>query len=72
MVCVKAELISTRLLSEQDKQDMLDGVLGVDSLVTGVRVWVDNGMPNYSDGSGDSYKPKLKLPMQRYRGVGKR
>lgn len=51
MMCVKAELITTRLLSDADKQDMLNGDLQIESLITAVRVWRDNGMPHYRDGS---------------------
>ena len=67
---VSPRLIATRLLSEADKDDMLNGLLDDDSLETGVRVWRDNGMPEYSNGSGAIYKPSSDLPMQRYRGSG--
>ena len=58
MLCVKAELISNRLLSKEDKQDMLDGLIPIDSLVTAVRVWMVNGMPDYADGKFEAYTPK--------------
>ncbi len=47
MLCVKASLISTKLLSEEDKDDMLNGLISVDSLITHVRVWIENGMQDY-------------------------
>lgn len=50
-MCVKAELISTRLLSEEDKKDMLDGSLTDDVLLTAVKAWRDNGMRDYSNGN---------------------
>jgi hypothetical protein len=71
MLCVKAELISTRLLSEDDKNDMVQGLIEVDSLVTAVKVWMSHGMQDYANGSYERYKPQSNLPMQRYRGLGK-
>lgn len=71
MLCVKAELISTRLLSKEDKQDMLNGFLPIDALLTHVKIWRDNKMPDYANGKFDVYRPKIELPMQRYRGIGK-
>ncbi len=56
MLCVKAELISTRLLSESDKQDMLLGLVPVESLITGVKIWMENGMPDYANGNTTPYK----------------
>jgi len=70
-MCIKAELISTRLLSREDKQDMLSGLLPIESLICHVKVWKEHGMYSYSDGSNLRYKPPEKLPMQRYRGNGK-
>ena len=71
MLCVKAELISTRLLSKEDKEDMLAGKVSIESLVTAVRVWRDHGMPNYAEGSYSRYMPPENLPMRQYRGNGK-
>lgn len=58
MLCVKAELISTRLLSEDDKQDMLSGQISDQELYTATKVWKEQGMRNYSDGSGERYRHK--------------
>lgn len=55
-MCVRADLISTRLLSAEDKQDMLNGDLPIESLMTHVKVWKEYGMCNYADGSGTPYR----------------
>jgi hypothetical protein len=57
VMCVRADLISTRLLSAEDKQDMLNGDITIDDLLIHVKVWKENGMCNYADGSGEPYKP---------------
>ena len=58
VMCVRADLISTRLLSADDKQDMLNGDITIDDLLIHVKVWKENGMCNYADGSGEPYKPQ--------------
>lgn len=68
MLCVKAELISTRLLSAEDKVDMQEGKIPVETLIVAVKVWMRAGMPDYAKGSDSPYKEKYGLPMQRYRG----
>lgn len=70
-LCVKAELISTRLLSKEDKQDMLNGLVPVDTLMTAVKCWIKAGMPDYANGKTDPYKPAEQKSMSRYRGHGK-
>ena len=69
MMCVKADLISTRLLSKDDKQDMLDGKLPIETLFLAVKIWRDTGMPNYTDGTGELYREPtrdyLHIPIQR-------
>lgn len=55
-LCVKAELISTRLLSKEDKQDMLNGLVPVETLMTAVKCWIKAGMPDYANGHTDPYK----------------
>lgn len=52
---VSPRLISTRLLSGEDKRDMVDGLLDTHSLETGVSVWMDCGMPDYAKGSTEPY-----------------
>ena len=71
MLCVKADLISTRLLSKEDKQDMLNGLVPDETLFVAVKCWMEAGMPNYAIGSYERYKQSYELPMQRYRGIGK-
>lgn len=69
---VNPKLISTRLLSKDDKDDMVQGLIPLDSLVTGVRVWIENGMPDYANGLYERYKPSNDKPMKRYRGLGRK
>jgi hypothetical protein len=68
---VSPKLISTRLLSIDDKNDMLNGLLPDETLFVAVKCWMEAGMPNYAIGSYERYKPAPVLPMQRYRGIGK-
>ncbi len=55
---VSPRLISTRLLSDDDKQDMLDGNLPIEALECAVKVWMDAGMPNYAHGDSTPYQQK--------------
>lgn len=71
-MCVKADLISTRLLSKEDKQDMLNGLISDEALFVGVKCWMEAGMPDYAHGHTTPYKPPPAVPMDRYRGIGKR
>ena len=50
---VRASLITTRLLSENDKQDLRMGELSTDTLRAHIEVWVANGMPDYAHGLDD-------------------
>ena len=68
---VSPKLIATRLLSKEDKNDMVNGVLTLDALELAVTLWKEQGMPDYANGSKSAYKPKSDVPMQRYRGIGK-
>jgi hypothetical protein len=56
MLCVKADLISTRLLSKEDKQDMLKGLVPIESLIAHVKIWIQNGMPDYANGHTEPMK----------------
>ncbi|HEY2811787.1 MAG TPA: hypothetical protein VGJ00_10425 [Rhabdochlamydiaceae bacterium] len=47
---VSPNLVVTRLLSDQDKVDMLAGYLPIESLRAHVEVWRDSGMPDYAHG----------------------
>lgn len=53
---VSPALISTRLLSEDDKKDMLEGNLPIDSLELHVKLWIEAGMPDYAHGDDKPYK----------------
>jgi hypothetical protein len=46
---IAPRLISMSFLNSNDKEDMLEGVLGYDELEASVGAWKDNGMPNISD-----------------------
>lgn len=60
-----------RLLSPDDKQDMLNGLIPDEALEVAVKCWMEAGMPDYANGLTERYRPKDDLPMQRYRGNGK-
>ncbi len=53
MFCVKASHISTHLLSDEDKQDMLNGDLSIEALAAHVKVWKRYGQPDYAHGKTD-------------------
>lgn len=50
------KLISERLLSAEDKQDMLAGLLSYETLDAHVKVWKEHGMCDYANGSFERYK----------------
>lgn len=54
---VSPKLIATRLLSDDDKQDMLNNELPIEALECAVMLWKDAGMPDYAHGLTDPYKP---------------
>lgn len=47
---VEPRLITTRLMSEEDKQDMREGNLPVKALECHIKVWMAAGMPDYAHG----------------------
>lgn len=53
---VAPKLISERLLSKDDKEDMLQGVITYEALDCAVSVWKEYGMCNYADGTGKPYE----------------
>jgi hypothetical protein len=57
---VSPSLITTRLLSDEDKLSMLDGHLTISSLEAAVEVWKDNGMPDYAHGNTERYETEKK------------
>jgi len=48
---INPRLITTRLMSEDDKADMRQGNLPKSILDLHVQVWIKKGMPNYREGS---------------------
>ena len=59
---VSPKLISTRLLSKEDKQDMLNGLLPDEALECHVKCWMDAGMPNYAEGEDYRVYRRGKIP----------
>jgi hypothetical protein len=47
---VEARLITTRLMSEDDKNDMRNGNLPRESLKLHVQIWKKSGYPDYAHG----------------------
>lgn len=68
---VSPKLIASRLLSNDDKDDMLKGLVEDEMLEIAVKCWMDSSMPDYANGHTSPYSPKNELPLQRYRGMGK-
>lgn len=68
---VSPNLISTRLLSLDDKNDMLSGLISDEALECHVLAWKESEMPDYANGHTSPYRPLSDLPMKRYRGIGK-
>jgi hypothetical protein len=62
---VAPRVISERLLSLEDKDDMLCGLISFDTLDCHVKVWKEYRMCNYADGTGRPYD-NFRL----YQGVG--
>jgi len=65
---VSPRLIATRLLSQEDKDDMLKGLISDEALEAHVKVWMEFGMCDYANGLYIPYRPSSELPMGRYRG----
>jgi hypothetical protein len=61
---VPPKLITARLLSEDDKNDMLAGLVSLETVDFHVKIWKSSGMCNYADGSGTFYRD-----FKRYQGV---
>lgn len=56
---VSPKLIVNRLLSDDDKQDMMNNNLNFEALECHVQAWKDARMPNCKEGKLDTYKPRL-------------
>ena len=48
---INPRLIVTRLISEDDKNDMRSGNLPIEALETHIKIWIKNGMPDYVNGT---------------------
>jgi hypothetical protein len=53
---VSPKLITTRLLSDLDKDDMRLGLLPIDSLECHIEAFRDNGFPDYAHGSTNAMR----------------
>jgi hypothetical protein len=53
---VAPKLISERLLSKEDKEDMLQGLISFETLDCFVAVWKEYGMCDYANGSMKPYE----------------
>ncbi len=54
---VAPKLISNRLLSKEDKNDMLEGLISFETLDCHVKVWKEYGMCDYANGTMKPYEP---------------
>jgi hypothetical protein len=45
---------------------MLNGLVPIDSIITAVKVWISNGMPDYANGKTDPYKAPEVKPLPKY------
>ncbi len=52
---VAPKLISERLLSKEDKDDIVNGLISSKTLDCHVEMWKESGMCHYADGSGKPY-----------------
>lgn len=53
---VSPRLISTRLLSDEDKESMLSGELTIEALMCAIGAWMGAGMPDYAHGLTEPMK----------------
>lgn len=53
---VSPKLIAERLLSTEDKEDMLSGLLTQNMIELAVKDWKNAGMPDYANGLDKPYK----------------
>lgn len=54
--CIRPHLITERLLSEEDKEDMRNGDLGAIEIKSHLRAWIKEGLPDYAHGKTDKLK----------------
>lgn len=53
---VSPKLIATRLLSDEDKEDMRNGEVPIESLELHIELWMKAGMPDYAHGNDKPLK----------------
>lgn len=53
---VSPKLIATRLLSDEDKEDMRNGEIPIDSLEIHIKLWMKAGLPDYAHGDDKPLK----------------
>jgi len=53
---VSPKLISTRLLNDLDKSDMMQGLIEISSLEAHTELWAKSGLPDYANGKTESYQ----------------
>lgn len=53
--CVRPDLITTRLLSEEDMEDLRTCNFPIDELELHIKLWIRAGMPDYAHGKTESY-----------------
>ena len=58
---VSPNIISTHLLSKDDKNDMLNGQISIDELDCHIKIWVKNGCPDYCVSERAPEKPPQRL-----------
>ncbi len=63
---VSPRLISERLLSAQDKCDMLNGEISIASLEANLELWRDAGMPDYANGKTIPLKVTSKMESRNH------
>ncbi len=52
---ISPRLISERMLTDDDKQDMLEGAVSQECLDLNVELWIKCEMPDYKNGSTKPY-----------------
>ena len=65
---VSPKLISERLLSPDDKKDMLEGRLTDEALFVAVKCWIEAGMPNCFLGDLKPYIPPKSKTLSKVLG----
>jgi hypothetical protein len=64
---IPPKLISERLLSTDDKSDILQGLVSFETLDCAIALWKKYGMCNYADGTGSWYSD---FNLYQYNGQG--